>query len=385
MATSLQEPAACSPLEWFVRDYVEAAGGVWEEIEPQVYDVLLPAPGPDAELDGGGRGLFRLAFDPEALPEHPGAELAGFGTPLVDRLLQDAARRGRYAEFYLNGLNLAPYDLAGRVRRFLGVPEGARLDVRGIRPLDFPQAVFWFQATFASDQKEHEILRVGVDLHTAREVRHLERLLDDRLLGEEPSVYLPEVRRASVASAYPLARQEVLRTLSALANARHRELSGRVRRQIDRMSRYYHDLRSELEEQIRRARNRQDDPARFDARREALDREERLRVAELKQKSALRVYLRLIHLLMVRQPKLLLHSALVPAQAAAPALELELVWDPLLEAMEPAACPQCHRPTMAFQWGCRARLVCGQCAVGEPTTQGNAMKPKGLRNGAKAV
>src|SRR5881227_3729468 len=32
-----------TPLETFVRDYVETAGGVWDEVEPEVYDILLPA------------------------------------------------------------------------------------------------------------------------------------------------------------------------------------------------------------------------------------------------------------------------------------------------------------------------------------------------------
>ena len=32
-----------SPLEVFLREYLETAGGVWDEVEPQVYDVLLPA------------------------------------------------------------------------------------------------------------------------------------------------------------------------------------------------------------------------------------------------------------------------------------------------------------------------------------------------------
>src|SRR5665213_1853411 len=30
-----------SPLEQFVRDYVEARNGVWDEVEPQVYDLLI--------------------------------------------------------------------------------------------------------------------------------------------------------------------------------------------------------------------------------------------------------------------------------------------------------------------------------------------------------
>ena len=93
--------ATLSPLEAFVRDYVEAAGGAWDEVEPQVYDVLLPA-GPAGE----DREVLRVAFDPEALPEHPGAQLASYGTPLIDRLLDDAVARGRYAR--LHGVSMLP-------------------------------------------------------------------------------------------------------------------------------------------------------------------------------------------------------------------------------------------------------------------------------------
>ncbi len=370
MAVSVQQAAAGSPLENFVRDYVETSGGVWDEVEPQVYDILLPSVAGGAELDGGGRGILRIAFDPEALPEHPAAQLASFGTPLVDRLLGGAMRRGRCAQAYLNGLNLAPYDLPARVRRCLTLPDGAAMEIRRTRPLDFPQAVFWFEAAFVSDQKEYDILQMALDLHTGREVRHLERLLDHRLLGEEPSLYLAEIHRMSVAAAYPLVRQEVLRTLSGLANVRRRELSCRVERQIGRMTRYYSDLRSELDAQAHRARNRGDESAKFAARREAVDREERLRVAELRQKSALRVHLRLINLLVVRQPKLLLHAVLSAPRSRAPEQELELVWDPLVESMEPAACPECRRPTVVFQVGRRSRLMCGHCAAPDAPGKG---------------
>src|SRR5438105_52119 len=97
-----------SPLEGFLRDYVETIGGAWEEVEPQVYDLLLPPESGTAVPDPVGRGMLRVTFDPEAIPEHPGAQLASFGTPLVDGILADAVRRGRYAELYLIGLNLAP-------------------------------------------------------------------------------------------------------------------------------------------------------------------------------------------------------------------------------------------------------------------------------------
>src|SRR3954465_5523237 len=118
-------PEAHSPLEAFLRDYSEVVGGLWEEIEPQVYDLMLPPPGEPE--------VVRVAFDPEALPEHPGAQLASFGTPLVDRLLADAVARGRYVRLYFIGLNLAPHDLAGFLRRALTLPEESTLKPEGAR------------------------------------------------------------------------------------------------------------------------------------------------------------------------------------------------------------------------------------------------------------
>ena len=169
-----------SPLEEFLRTYLETVGGVWDEVEPQVYDVLVPS-------EGGG-GVQRITFDPEALPEHPGAQLASFGTPFIDQILTDAVRRGRRGRFYMVGLNLTPHDLAGRVRRALTLAPPLELLVERVRALHFAQVVFWFQAEFVSDQKEQEILAVAVDLHYGREVRHLEQLLDHSRLVSQPAL-----------------------------------------------------------------------------------------------------------------------------------------------------------------------------------------------------
>src|SRR5690348_1881440 len=92
-------PAApASPLEDFLREYADVTGGVWDEVEPQVYDLILPSLDPEGA--GGEPAIVRVAFDPEAIPEHPGAQLASFGTPLVNRLLADAVDRGRHARLY---------------------------------------------------------------------------------------------------------------------------------------------------------------------------------------------------------------------------------------------------------------------------------------------
>lgn len=354
---------APSLLEEFVRDYVEVSGGAWDEVEPQVYDVLLPAAAPGS----AGQEVLRIAFDPEALPEHPGAQLAGYGTPLIDRLLADAVARGRYACLYVIGLNLTPHDLAGHLRRALTLPEESALKPQGARPLHFTQAVFWFQATFVSDQKEQEVVPVALDLHYRRQVRHLEQLLDHSHLAEAPALPLAEARRLSLAAAYPLARDAVLPTVAALANIRGRDVSAHVERQAARMGRYYADLRAELDEQVHRAESRGDDLSRFAGRREALDREERFRITELRQKGALRVQLRLLTVLLVQQPKLLVRGVVRDKKHEA---AVELVWDPLTGAVEAAPCPACGRPTLAWAWDRQGRLVCPPCAAAAPPRSG---------------
>jgi hypothetical protein len=195
-------------------------------------------------------------------------------------------------------------------------------------------------------------------------VRHLEALLDHARLSESPSTALLEARRMSLASAYALARDQALRTVTALANARRRQQSEHTEKQIARMSRYYADLLGELDDQVAHTSDRGGDLAKFAGRREALQREEKVRIAELRQKSALRVQVRLLNVLVIRQPKLLIHAALQTEKLDAH--PLELVWDPLTEALEAVACVQCQRPTFAFALSRLNKLTCPDCVAAMP-------------------
>jgi hypothetical protein len=359
MSTDLETAdASRPPLEEFLRDYAETTGGVWDEVEPQVYDLMLP----------GGEGarepeMVRLVFDPEALPEHPGAQLASYGTPLIDRLLSDAVSRGRHLEVYRVGLNASPQGVEDRLRRAVTLPPEYVLKVERTRPLLFPQAVFWFEATFVSDQKEQDLLTVAIDVHHGRQVRHLEELLDETHLAERPWTPLSEAPHPGLISAYPIARDRVVRTLSAMANTYHRELHERLARQLERIGRYYADLRAEVEEQAQKARGRGEDTAKFAARIEGLDREEQLRAGELRRKSQLKVHLRLLNLLVIHQPKLLLQTAVAASSSGSIAGRLEWVYDPLAEAVEAAVCPECRHPTFEFAITRQGRLVCPACAA----------------------
>jgi hypothetical protein len=377
-----------TPLEQFVCDYVETLGGAWDEVEPQVFDLLMPGaddhstPSP---RDAGGRDIVQITFDPEALPEHAHAQLASFGSPLIDGWIADAQRRGRSAECHVNGLNVSPHDLPGRLRRALPLAADTTLEIDRVRAQSFPQAVFWFQATFAGEHREQEIIPVAVDQHYGRQVRHLDQLLDGSRLGEQPAVDWAPARHGTRAAAYRVARDRALRTAAAMANTRSRELADLTERQVVRMRRYFADLREELAEQVARAVERKEDTAKFAGRHEALDLQERLRVAELRQKSALQLHLRLCNLLVVHQPKLLVLARLIRRPAvcatgapanrrfgvapiAPPPLEaaVPLVWDPLTESLEAPPCPACRHPTFELAVTRAGIAVCKTCLGSAP-------------------
>jgi hypothetical protein len=334
-----------SPLEQFIRDYAEACGGAWEEIEPQVYDLLI---GPD---------IIPVAFDPEALPEHPNTQLLSLGSPLLDRLLSDAAQRWSSSRFYRSGLNLHPHDLQSRLRRAISLPPTGSISIERVRAMNFPQAVFWLKATFSSDQREEEILQIGIDLHYLREVRHLELLLTSNRLSEIPEMPIPEAPHAALTAGFDAARKQAAPTIAALASTRRRECSNRVERQIARMTTYYEQLRAESVAPV----SRPADPAKSAARREAIDREERLRIAELRQKSTVRVQVKLASMMVVQQPKLLLTTVII--DKSLPMSRLNVVWDPLTEAIEAMPCPNCSQPTFDLEMD-RHGLGCPRCKGG---------------------
>ena len=80
--------------------------------------------------------------------------------------------------------------------------------------------------------------------------------------------------------------------------------------------------------------------------------------------NALSVRLRLLNLLVIRQPKLRVHAVAHPATGTP--LPLELIFDPLVEAVEAPPCPLCQRPSFELHRQ-RSALVCPACvAVSTP-------------------
>ena len=255
-----------SPLQTFLYRYVEASGGVWEDVEPGVIDVLLA----DADKPE------RLTFDSDALAEHPGAQFFTFGSAALDDLLARAVAQGKTAEVYATSARLPSQGEAywrQRIEREFTRPERAAFHLRRIGVKYVRHTIFWFEATYLSDEKEQVLYSSAVDRLYGRQARYLDgvtRPNDERSEGqsgefigksgwtfsESRSIAYPDAPSIPLYEAYARARDRVLRTLAADANTRRKEMGGRLQRQIGRISHYFEDLRDELQARIDNARHK---------------------------------------------------------------------------------------------------------------------------------
>jgi hypothetical protein len=341
-----------SPLEQFFRNYVEASGGIWDEIEPQVYDVLWP----DAEEPQ------RVTFDSEALPEHPSAQFLTFGLPLLDNILEEAQQQGKVAHAYIDSMHLEPYGIETQVQREITLPPGIHMQVQQVRPRYVLHTLFWFEATYLSDEKEQTLYTAAVDRYYGRLVRHLDPL-DSEQLEEQRLWPYPDARSVTLDKAYQLARERVVRNVLVAANTHQRERRMRLTRQIEQMEQYFTDMRAEVQERIQKARTRGEETENLEQRIEALEREQVLRIDELRRKAVARVHVQLTNMLHLSIPRLFLQTRLLPTgkQSRTPELPLTITWDPLISKTDAIDCPACHTPTYELTVNQRGAYGCPHC------------------------
>jgi hypothetical protein len=204
---------------------MEAAGGVWPAVEPQVYDALLLAPVEQALGVAASDGVLRFTLDPEALPDYPTAQLMAFGNPLLDRIFEHAQSLGQTAQVYLTGFNVSPHDLPSTVRRSLQVPAGVEVRSGPPRAHHFSAALFWFQATFISDEKVQDIFAVGIERYYGRLARTLMETLRSVTRSDTRSYPYPDAPGLPLPRAYQLAREEATRAVTVAAHSHLAELS----------------------------------------------------------------------------------------------------------------------------------------------------------------
>lgn len=348
-----------SPLEDVVLRYIRTTSGDYDEVEPQVYDVMLPKSASDELKFGNESEIVRITFDSEALEDYPQSQFLAFGHPSLDQILDNSQRQGRCGKVYLSGYNLSPYDLFAMAKKGLSLPRDISLEFGKTRILHFTSYFFWFQATFSSDQIFQYSFEVGIDRYYNRIIRRLDELCQEATLSSESPYFYPDAGGVDRNTAYSKAKMEVVGKLQSLAHQHKEMLSSLLEKETRQISSYFHSLALELGEKKGKFPTESKERNAIEQQIKALHLEKEARLLELRKKMTLKTELKLTNILTVIQPKIQLSIALATRRGYRK--ESTLLWNPHTSSIEPIACPTCMRPTLELTLSPNGSISCPNC------------------------
>ncbi len=346
------------PLESFLLSYFNAEDVPWEEVESKVYDALLPSELSKILAHGKKADFTRFCFDPEAIPEHPGSRLLALGDPALDELFQKSVDAGRSSRIFLSESNWSPQNLEASIRQALILTPNLTLSFGTPRPLYFSKALFHFQITYLSDEKQQTLLSVGIDLHFGRIARHLESLLDTSETTYCRPLPYPDASSISREEGYMIAWNECSGKAKAGTAMLKQKLQTTFAKESQRLKGYFSELREELLTRQEKAKVKGEDFSRFSQQLQTIDLEEKARIADLQKKNSLQTEIRLVNVLWIEQLQIATPITLIHQGARIP---IEIVWDPKTHRTEPLPCLKCQTPTFQLMALDRSPVGCPQC------------------------
>jgi len=345
-------------LEAFATALIERRGGV---VQPQGDGLCaaLLTPGLSGEAT---ESLVTLAFDPDQAREAPDALMVTYGSPLLDRWVAEALKKGRTCRLWIRGLRTHPKALPSPSSA-LSV-EGADLRFGDGVPRGFGTTVFSFRVGFHSDEREEERRAIVVDTFYGRVVRQFLERLGRADLAEDPgeALGLDPAERPDAGRLYEVAREELERGLLSDLQVRKLALEARRERELGRISSYFDQSVSELTEELADARDDPEQSQRLLGKIAAVQTERTRQLSQVRAKHDLSVRAGLSSVLEVVQPKVVFPCRIEAPRL--PATEFTLVWDPFLETWLAPPCPTCGKPTTRFVVKRLKGLSCPLCEAG---------------------
>jgi len=353
-----------SQLREFVADLMEQRGAVVEAMDPDMLEVLAPAPVRQAM---GWPELARLGFGPERAP---GAIAIGLEGDWLERLGALLAADGRFSARALSGPDIAPADPERVVERALELPN-AVWRLKGMSAAVTHLLVLAFRYSAVSDEKREGLVWVGLNLGTGAVINDLLPRLRDAL-ALTPDWQAPDetARRAAgpawesatlQARLAPLVEHEVGAAIAPFLRAMRR----RLERDRNRIHRYHDDLRGAALQRLGAAARHEGERAEAERRREtlrveAIEREYRAKLDDLRHNYALRIAIEWVQALELTVPVQRL-EVLIRRRKGERAIRLD--WHPWAKAAEAPLCEA--GPGIG-----RVRLVCDdKLHLTEPAAQ----------------
>jgi len=355
----------------FIRSCVERAGGA-VEADGSGLQALLP---PALEAAAAGRSWLGLALATEDL--EPGREPATIGSPFLDALILHAAQHGTVASCHLPAGRLKRKGLREEVERTLLFSNcRTRYDADEADVMLSATAQFDFKVAFLSEERRERLYAVPVNLFSNQADPAITRLLAESTVDAEPDSGLPEAPSVPIPAAYETACRALRDLVGRDAERQQVRVAQRFSVDFARIGDYYDRAIAELEgRHARELRRTEPGPAAggggaggiepavragmLAQKVEATRRERERKLRELGETYGIRSRARLASVRCLWQPKAFFK---VRVDRGSITRTLGLVYDGLLERLEPPTCEACGRGTFRLRASSMARLLCPACA-----------------------
>ena len=309
-------------LQGFVREYFERRTGALEEEEPGVFRAALPEPlRPAFE----GVDSIRLTFDPAIAASRSQVDLAAIGSYLLDRIVEDATRRGWHCVARIEaGAEGAADVVANAVR-----PKNATLSVEAAETAPVIHLLFNFRVRLTTDERVERLESVLIDARTGWERRTAPALFEERLALPEDVGF----DWAAIGGAYQSACRILETRIEPEVRAFRAQAEALLQAELERIGAYF-------DRSIREIQEARAGDARAEVRGLELERDRRL--AEAKEKYRL---VGEVELCNVRTVLLDVTRATVALANRGARKSLSLEYDCASLAVPPLACEVCGTPT----------------------------------------
>lgn len=233
-------------LQNFVTEVIEAMGGVVDPVEYALCEVLIP----DAYKSYfQNKTELELAFDYEVAQENPNAEFVTFGSYILEQILSFANQKPVSSIRYAEVERQTPGNPEKKINEFLQ-DDRVRINILDESSVMGVWAVFQFQVTFISDEKEEGSEQVWVNLLTGETSEEMKQIQNSIMYVAEPLYNYPIPSDLNIEEAYQTAYKHV--DIQAEIMLESRKQDPQLEKDLDRIESYYRELRLENDKRMKR-------------------------------------------------------------------------------------------------------------------------------------
>jgi len=335
-------------LKNFVREVVEIKGGIAEEKERGVLEVLLPE---NVGKQSFGREYERLSF----LPDRKQTKFITYGSPLLDKVISLTKDLGKTARIMAEDIYPRKKNLVRLIEDNFDFANARKLGSLMDRKAICSYLLINFKVSIISDERKEEIVTTVVDEGTLRIGREIINLiLELRYHEKEP----PEtLRRYPIGKVYERTKKAAIGSLDESLKEVEETSLRRLQRDITRLWNYYKDLRGELKKRMMKdlsGEKREE----LSSKMKAIDLEFERKRQDLVDKYSLKVTLEPMNACRIYLPKMLTDYEI---ERKTSKKKVEFFWNPLTEEIEPLVCEACLEDTYGTYLCDELHLTCPSC------------------------